>query len=144
MSWAQAQSTPHRAPRIRGWSTAGGAQPLLPATHLAERACWPKTPPRDRRGYLHAMSAAALPTAPCNQNTVLAADLSDSSSASPWEEQEHLPAPLRSLSQLSGPAGPEHRVVLIRPSSWVMLSILEPNLLSFHPQSPWARACLCL
>lgn len=111
-------------------------EPLLPATHLAGRACWPETPPRDRRGDLHALSAAALPTAPCNRNTVLAYDLSDSNSVSPWEEQEHLPAPLSSLSQLSGPAGPEQRVVLIRPSSWVMLSILEPNLVFSSPVTP--------
>lgn len=107
-------------------------EPLLPATHLAGRAFWPETPPQNRRGDLHAQSAAALPTAPCNRNTVLAYDLSDSNSVTPWEEREHLPAPLSSLSQLSGPAGPEHRVVLIRPSSWV----LEPNLVFSSPVTP--------
>lgn len=117
-------------------------EPLLPTTQLAGRACWPETPPRDKRGDLHPLSTAALPTAPCNPNTVLAYDLSDSNFASSWEEREHLPSPLSCLSQLSGPAGPEHRVVLTRPSSWVMLSILEPNLCLFIPKHPWAWGLL--
>lgn len=106
MSWAHASCTQHRTARTQDWSTAGRVSASLraPGSTAGRKACWPEKPPWDGSNDLHAPTAA-LPTAPHDPITVLVwpATYQMADSSPSW-------VPLTSLFQLSGPAGPEHKV----------------------------------
>lgn len=55
-------------------------------------------------------------------------------SASPGEKQEHLPITSDQSFPALLTAGPKHRIVSVRPSSWVMLYLSRPKPLSLYPQ----------